>query len=107
MKSGTYNVKAKGHGTSSMPMKVRVAENKITNIEIDGSHEIKGVADQVFKQLPTEIIEGQTLNVDAVSGATISSYGVIEGVSEAIKKAGGDPQEWKKTPSSSKREGGK
>lgn len=81
-----------------MPMKIRVVENKITNIEIDGSHETKGVADQVFKQLPAEIIEGQTLNVDAVSGATISSYGVIEGVSEAIKKAGGDPQEWKKRP---------
>lgn len=98
MKSGTYNVKAKGHGTSYMPMKVRVAENKITNIEIDGSHETKGVADQVFTQLPKEIIEGQTLNVDAVSGATISSHGVIEGVSEAIKKAGGDPREWKKRP---------
>ncbi|GAA2865799.1 hypothetical protein GCM10019817_08400 [Lactobacillus intestinalis] len=29
MKSGTYNVKAKGHGTSYMPMKVKIAEDKI------------------------------------------------------------------------------
>lgn len=29
MKSGTYNVKAKRHGTSYMPMKVKIAEDKI------------------------------------------------------------------------------
>lgn len=40
-------------------------------------------------------MENQTLNVDAVSGATISSHGVIDGVAEAIDEAGGDSTEWK------------
>lgn len=58
----------------------------------------KGVADEVFKRLPQQIINGQTLNVDTVSGATISSHGVIDGVAEAIDTAGGKSAEWKQRP---------
>ncbi|MDF7637889.1 flavocytochrome c [Lactobacillus sp. ESL0791] len=96
MKPGTYDIKAKGHGSSYMPMKVSLSEDKITNIEVDSSGETKGVADEVFKRLPKEIITGQTLNVDAVSGATISSKGLIDGVAQAISLAGGDAGEWQK-----------
>lgn len=98
MKSGIYNVKAKGHGTSFMPMKVALSEDKIEKITIDSSGETKGVADEVFKRLPQQIINGQTLNVDTVSGATISSHGVIDGVAEAIDTAGGKSSEWKQRP---------
>lgn len=95
MKPGTYDVKAKGHGSSFMPMKVTLSEDSIKDISIDSSGETKGVADEVFKRLPKEIIANQTLNVDAVSGATISSHGVVDGVAQAINEAGGDAQEWK------------
>ncbi|MEJ7240405.1 FMN-binding protein, partial [Staphylococcus epidermidis] len=37
------------------------------------------------------IIEGQTLNVDVVSGATVTSEGIIQGIAEAIEQAGEDP----------------
>lgn len=95
MKNGKYEVKAKGHGSEFMPMTVEILNNKISNIIIDSSGETKGVADEVFNRLPKEIVENQTLNVDAVSGATISSHGVVDGVAEAIIKAGGDAVEWK------------
>lgn len=95
MKPGTYNVKAKGHGSSFMPMKVTLSEDSIKDIAIDSSGETKGVADEVFKRLPREIIANQTLNVDAVSGATISSHGVVDGIAQAISEAGGNAQEWK------------
>lgn len=98
MKSGIYNVKAKGHGSSFMPMKVVLSKDKIEKIDIDSSGETKGVADEVFKRLPQQIIDGQTLNVDTISGATISSHGVIDGVAEAIDSAGGKSIEWKKRP---------
>ena len=95
MKSGKYNVKAQGHGASFMPMEVTLSENKIEDIKVDAKGETKGVADEVFRRLPKTIVENQTLNVDAVSGATISSHGVIDGVAEAIDEAGGDSTEWK------------
>ena len=89
MKPGTYDVKAKGHSSSYMPMQVKLSEDKIENISVDASGETKGVADEVFNRLPKLIVDNQTLNVDAVSGATISSHGVIDGVAEAITEAGG------------------
>lgn len=95
MKPGTYNVKAKGHGSSYMPMKVTLSEDKIEDINVDSSGETKGVADEVFNRLPKLIVADQTLNVDAVSGATISSHGVVDGVAEAINKAGGNADEWR------------
>ena len=98
MKPGTYAVEAKGHGSSFMPMKVTLSQDRIEEITVDSSGETKGVADEVFKRLPEQIINNQTLNVDAVSGATISSHGVVDGVSQAIKEAGGDPEEWANRP---------
>lgn len=96
MKKGTYKVKAKGHGSSFMPMEVTLSEEKIEAIKVDAKGETKGVADEVFHRLPNQIVKNQTLNVDAISGATISSHGVIDGVAEAIDEAGGDSEEWKK-----------
>lgn len=96
MKSGKYEVRAKGHGASFMPMEVTLSEDKIEDIKVDAKGETKGVADEVFRRLPEEIVKNQTLNVDTVSGATISSHGVIDGVAAAISEAGGDPDEWKK-----------
>lgn len=96
MKNGKYQVRAQGHGSESMPMAVTIEDDKIKNIEIDSSGETKGVADEVFNRLPKQIVDNQTLNVDAVSGATISSHGVVDGIAQAITEAGGDAAEWKK-----------
>ncbi|MEK1441657.1 FAD-dependent oxidoreductase [Limosilactobacillus fermentum] len=95
MKAGTYKVKAKGHGSSFMPMEVTLSDNAIQRIRVDASGETSGIADEVFKRLPAKIVKRQTLNVDTVAGATISSRGVVDGVAEAITLAGGDATEWK------------
>lgn len=90
-KEGSYDVEAKGHN-NSLPMKVTFSKDKIEKIEVDNSGESEGLSEQVFKQLPKQIIEGQTLNVDAISGASSSSKGLVEGVAEAVKLAGADPE---------------
>ncbi|MGF7194776.1 NADH-dependent flavin oxidoreductase [Staphylococcus pasteuri] len=87
---GTYNVFAKGHN-GNLPMKVELSEDKIVSIEVDDSGESEGIANPVFERLPQDIIEGQTLNVDVVSGATVTSEGIIQGIAEAIEQAGEDP----------------
>ena len=42
------------------------------------------VGDQAFETISKEIIENQTLKVDMVSGATISSAAVISAVTDAL-----------------------
>ncbi|MGT2948140.1 FAD-dependent oxidoreductase [Streptococcus devriesei] len=87
-KPGDYNVIAKGHN-SSLPMVVTFSDSKITDIKIDSSGESQGLSDLVFEKLPQQIIEFQTLNVDAVSGASATSQGVIDGVADAALMASG------------------
>lgn len=42
MKSGKYEVRAKGHGASFMPMEVTLSEDKIEDIKVGAKGETKG-----------------------------------------------------------------
>jgi len=94
---GTYEVHALGHG-GALPIKVSFSEKKIESIDIDTAGETEGLADVVFIRIPDKIIEGQTLNVDALSGASETSHAVIDGVARAVKLAGVNPDILKKRP---------
>ncbi|MDK7716929.1 flavocytochrome c [Aerococcus urinae] len=96
-KPGTYHVRANGHN-GSLPMTVELSEHRIEKIEVDSSGETKGIASPVFTEVPQDIIAGQTLNVDTVSGATVSSHGIIDGVADAVKEAGADPEVLRQRP---------
>ncbi|WP_382385256.1 flavocytochrome c [Ligilactobacillus acidipiscis] len=102
-KPGTYSVTAAGHN-SQVPMKVTFSENRIENIDIDTRGETIGIADTVWQRMPEQIISGQTLNVDAVSGASDTSRGVLNGVADAVSLAGADPDVLKKRPKPDKGE---
>ena len=71
-------------------MKVQLSEDKIVSIEVDDSGESEGIANPVFERLPQDIINGQTLNVDVISGATVTSEGIVQGIADAIE-CGEDP----------------
>ena len=94
---GTYEVHALGHG-GALPMKVEFSEKRIENIDIDTAGETEGLADVVFVRIPDKIIEGQTLNVDALSGASETSNAVLDGVAKAVKLAGVNPDILRKRP---------
>lgn len=94
---GVYEVSALGHG-GSLPMKVVFSENRIESIDIDREGETEGLADVVFIRIPDKIIEGQTLNVDALSGASETSNAVLNGVAKAVKLAGVNPDILKRRP---------
>lgn len=94
---GTYDVHALGHG-GALPMKVAFSEKRIESIDIDTAGETEGLADVVFVRIPDKIIEGQTLNVDALSGASETSNAVLDGVAKAVKLAGVNPDILRKRP---------
>lgn len=96
-KPGSYVVKARGHN-HDLPMTVSFSEERIESIEVDASHESEGLSDQVFERIPQQIIDGQTLNVDAISGASASSQGVLDGVAEAVELAGASVEVLKARP---------
>lgn len=94
---GKYEVTAVGHN-GNLPMTVTLSDDRIEAIDIDTSGESEGIADIVFTRIPQEIIDGQTLNVDAVSGASVTSHGVVDGVAKAVQLAGANPVALRKRP---------
>ena len=79
-----------GEGFKPMQVKVDVAEGKINAIEMivnDETPEIGGVA---IETLTKQIIDGQTLAVDTIAGATYTTYGFTAAVADAVTKAGLD-----------------
>lgn len=94
---GRYTVTAPGHN-GELPMVVTLSDDRIEAIAIDTSGETEGIADIVFTRIPEQIVEGQTLNVDVISGASVTSQGVIDGVAKAVQLAGANPDTLKKRP---------
>lgn len=79
-----------GEGFKPMQVKVDVADGKINAIEMivnDETPEIGGVA---IETLTKQIIDGQTLAVDTIAGATYTTYGFTAAVADAVTKAGLD-----------------
>ncbi|MCK8824421.1 FMN-binding protein [Fuchsiella alkaliacetigena] len=50
--------------------------------------ETAGIADPALEEIPVEIVEAQSTEVDVVSGATRTSEGIIEAVDETLIEAG-------------------
>jgi uncharacterized protein with FMN-binding domain len=81
---GVYDGHFKG-GPNSVDVRVSIIEHKISNIEIIKHDAWKGhKADSV---IPQRIIEKQSTDVDAVTGATNSSHVIMNAVQDAINKA--------------------
>ncbi len=85
--SQVYEVAAQGYG-GDMILEVEIEEDRIIGINILEHQETEGVSDMAIEEIPDRIIEAQSLMVDTVSGATLTSEGIIEGVKKAVVEAG-------------------
>lgn len=86
-KDGTYT--AVGQGKSgNVKVKVKVAQGKLTEINVLDNKETPAMMDSVKENLIPEIIKKQaTEGVDTVSGATLASKAVLEAVGKVEKEA--------------------
>lgn len=94
---GVYSVTSAGYSwTGLIAADVTIKSNKIESIAITEEHESETaeIGKTAFDLLIPRIIESQSLAVDSVSGATVTSSGIKGCVSEAITQAGGDPAQW-------------
>jgi len=86
-KAGTYVGVAEGkHGP--VKVEVQVDDKNITGISVLENSENGELTAEVIKSLPQEIIAKQSLAVDTVTGASTTSYAIIEAVEAALKQAG-------------------
>lgn len=80
---GTYT--GKGYGfRGETEVSVTVENGKITDITITSYKDDKDFFERARESVTQEIIQNQSVNVDAVSSATFSSNGIMEAAADAL-----------------------
>lgn len=79
-----------GEGTGKKPgikISVTIEGDKITDIAVVEYNDSDEHFNDVAAEIIPEIISAQSADVDVISGATMSSEGIIQAVSDALAKA--------------------
>ena len=86
---GTYQGSAMGNN-SDVTVEVTFGSQEIISVTVVSHNETQGISDTPIERIPKEIVEGQTLAVDTVTGATNTSLAILEAVEQCVEQAGGD-----------------
>ncbi len=112
MTPGTYTASTPGMN-GQVTVEVTVTEDKLESVTVTDQQETVGIGAPLCDKdgkvllaggeapttlIPAEIVEAQSLKVDTVSGATITSYAVINGVKDCLTQAGANLDDWQKEP---------
>lgn len=87
--AGTYEGVAKGFG-GEIKATIKLSDSKIEDIVVVGDQETPTIGGVAVETMPKDMLEKQIVNVDIVSGATVSSNAIIEAVTAAFASAGID-----------------
>lgn len=86
---GTYEGVGAGRN-GDIKVQVTLSTDEITAVEVLEHSETEGIGDLAFEAICPAVVERQTVDVDAVSGATLTSNGLKEAITAALAAAGVD-----------------
>jgi fumarate reductase flavoprotein subunit len=84
--NNTFTGEAEGKN-GPIKVEVTIENNEIQKIDVLDSKESE-FTDQVFEDMIATIVEANTAEVDAISGATVTSSAIIAAVADAVAKSG-------------------
>lgn len=85
---GTYEGTGTGRG-GNIVVELTIADNKISDINVKEHHESEGIS-EAMNIMTEAMIATNSIGVDAVSGATITSAGFRTAVKDAFSKTGAE-----------------
>ena len=94
MTAGTYEGTAKGL-MGDVVVSVVVTENTIESVTVTAQNETPAIAGPAIEQIPAAIVANQSLVVDTVAGATVTSKAIIAATEAALVAAGADVEAFK------------
>lgn len=85
-----------GQGNNGV-VKVEVTMDKevIKSVSVTEHQESAGIADPAIEKIPEEIVKAQSLDVDGIAGATMTSNAIKEAVEKALVASGADISKYK------------
>ncbi len=87
--AGSYTATVDGHN-GPLEITVTVSDTAITDVKVTAHAETPGISDRPISEITAAIVENQSLAIDSISGATVTSKAILAAAEEAIKQAGGD-----------------
>ena len=87
--AGVYTAQANGNN-GPVTVEVEVSDAEIPSVKVTEHAETAGLSDTPIERIPAKIVEGQTLAVDTVSGATNTSNAILKAAEDALAQAGAD-----------------
>ena len=99
--AGTYTASARGNN-GDVTVEVTFDETSIVEVKVTDHKETYGlgygVSTAPIETLPDAIVSSQSLAVDAVAGATVTSAAIKQAVAACVTEAGGDAEALKAVP---------
>ena len=86
MTAGTYEGEAMGK-MGMVKVSVVVSENAIESVTVTAQNETPAIAGAALEQIPAAIVANQSLVVDAMAGATITSNALRDIIDTAVRTA--------------------
>lgn len=84
--AGTYTADAIGFG-GNVTVEVEFDSDSILSVTVVNQKETEDIAGQALEEIPEQIVEAQTSEVDAVTGATFTSNAIKNAVADCIQQA--------------------
>ena len=101
-KTGTATADGFG-GPGAITVSINLKDGKIASVNAQGPKETVGIGSVAIEKMPAQMVERNAINVDGITGATISSTGILKAAEAAIVAAGLNPDDFK-TKAAAKRE---
>ncbi len=93
---GTYTAEAEGY-KDKLVLDVTFSDDSIEDIVVD-SKESPGIGAVAVDYIPEKILDNQSLDIESVSGATVTSKAILLAMKDAVKQADGDVSALEKAP---------
>lgn len=93
VQDGAYTVTTAGHN-GDITVTTTFANGQITGVTVDENAETPDIASAALVDVPEAIVQANSVTVDTVAGATVTSNAIITAVQQAINEAGGNPDDF-------------
>ena len=89
----TLNGAADGRN-GPIEVEVVMVGDEIVSVTVVSQSETDGIGSVAITEIPAAIVDEQSILLDAVSGATVTSEGILAAVAAALKSGGYDPADF-------------
>ena len=87
--AGTYTAEGAGRN-GPIVVEVTFSENAIESVQVVSHSETAGIGDAPIEHIPALVTEHQSLQIDAVTGATLTSNALLSAIESCVEQSGGD-----------------